>query len=653
MKASSTPSYPDWFAGPSRCRVEITSSRAHEQARPLIASPWKNLVDADIPLPEYPRPELSRPDWLCLNGSWDYAIRPSASKPMSMDSLVAERVPDRWDGTILVPFAVECALSGVGMALQPEQTLWYRRRVVVPADWSGRRLMLRFEAVDYLSAVYVDGVLVGTHRGGYLPFAFELPPTLGGVQEREIVVAVRDPSDAGFQQRGKQALNPAGILYTATSGIWQSVWLEPLPRGNAILEMRVDSLGESPGVSITVCTEHQAPFSLSVTLPDGDDLELCGVSGRPIEVLPPRPRLWSPDDPYLYRVCISVMADGTQAVVDSALSYFAIRSVELGPIPGAPIATMTAILLNGVPVFVHAPLDQGYWPESGMTPPTDEALIFDIEAMRDLGFNGLRKHVKIESRRFYWHADRLGMLVIQDAVSGGRNRAAGYLKVAAAMMLGIHRGDSSRRDLRLAGRHHAANREEFESDLTGMVEHLHNHPCIIMWTLFNESWGQFESLRLSKVLRRLDSSRLIDTVSGWHDQGAGDFRSRHTYMVALRRPPRGDGRPYFISEYGGYNLAIPGHMWDDEARFGYKFYDDETGLREGYADLIKKQLIPLVRNGLRAAVYTQVSDVEIESNGFYTYDRKVLKIDAGAVRMLNRELYDAFRWLSDTTDGPS
>jgi len=613
----------------------------------MIATRWGEAFNRSSPLPEYPRPLLVRRDWLCLNGPWDYSIRQSGARPC-----VADEIPAQFDGQIIVPYAVECALSGVCKPLQPDETLWYRRRVSLPAAWAGRRVRLHFEAVDYLAAVFVDGVPLGTHRGGYLPFSFDLPDANplpeSGLANREIVVAVRDPGDTGLQQRGKQALNPAGILYTATSGIWQTVWLEPLPVANAICGVRVDAGPDLRSISLVVETGHPSAVAISIAMPDGGRLDVSGISGVPMYVDLPDPRLWTPADPYLYGLTAAII-DGS-AVVDSVESYFALRTIDLSPTPDTVAGTAAGIgadgrpviRLNGKPVFLNAVLDQGYWPESGMTPPADDALIFDIESMKALGFNGLRKHVKIESRRFYWHADRLGMLIIQGAVSGGKNRAAGNLKVAAAMILGVHMEDHSPRALRLAGRSYKTDRDEFEADLWSMVDLLRNHPSVVMWAVFNESWGQFESLRIAGDLRVRDPTRLVDAVSGWHDQGGGDFRSRHTYLVKLRSPPRGDRRLYFVSEFGGYNLAVPGHMWDESRRFGYKFYSHAADLLAGYEKLIYDQLIPLVRSGLCAAVYTQVSDVEIESNGFYTYDRKVLKIDAAAVRVLNAELYAVF-----------
>ncbi len=613
----------------------------------LITTRWGEAFDRSSPLPEYPRPELVRSDWLCLNGPWDYAIRQSGAGPC-----VADQIPARFDGQIIVPFALECALSGVNKPLQPDETLWYHRRIDLPVAWAGRKVQLHFEAVDYLAAVFIDGVPLGTHRGAYLPFSFELPALedFAASGSHELVVAVRDPSDTGLQQRGKQALNPAGILYTATSGIWQTVWLEPLPAANAIHGVRADAGKDLRCVSLVVETGHPATVAVSIAMPDGGRLDVSGLSGVPMYVDLPDPRPWSPADPYLYGFTTAIIEGST--VVDSVESYFALRTIDLGTSSGMAAdagagkaigaGRSPVILLNGEPVFLNAVLDQGYWPESGMTPPADEALIFDIEAMKDLGFNTLRKHVKIESRRFYWHADRLGMMVMQDAVSGGKNRAAGTLKVAAAMIFGLHAKDRSRRALLDAGRALQADRDEFEADLGGMVDLLRNHPSIVMWSVFNESWGQFESLRIADDLRTCDATRLIDAVSGWHDQGGGNFRSRHTYLVKLRTPPRCDRRPYFVSEFGGYNLAVPGHMWDDSKRFGYRFYENAAELQIGYENLMRGQLVPLVCKGLRAAVYTQVSDVEIESNGFYTYDRKVLKIDAAAVRALNSDLYAAF-----------
>ena len=650
------------------------------EVRPKIESPWAAKINRDNPLPEYPRPGFVRKEWVSLNGPWDYAITPSSAETPPAEIHSGEQPPEQFDGTILVPYAPESALSGVGRALLPEEVLWYRRRASIPVLWKGRRVLLNFEAVDYSCAVFLNGRFAGGNRGGYLPFSIEIPAEeLSGSDGFEIMLAVRDPGDSSFQERGKQVLNPKGIYYTATSGIWQSVWLEPVAGENSIAGIDYKVLPDLSGVELTVNCVHPAEIRVAPE-ESGDSGSLFravrGVSGEAVVIRPETPRLWSPDDPFLYffraeiagpRKAAAGASTARGALRDSVVSYFALRNVVLerpgrgcaepaGKAEEEPaekstektavkingkLAKTPVIKINGKPVFLQALLDQGYWPESGLTPPAEEALLFDIESAKNLGFNALRKHVKIETRRFYYHADRLGMLIMQDAVSGGRNRA-GTLRTAVAMFLGIHSEDRSASAHIQAGRGEKQNREEFEAHLRGMVKHLKNHPSIIMWVPFNESWGQFDSRRICGELRKNNPDRLIDSVSGWYDQGSGDFRSRHTYIIPLFKPPRRDPRPYFISEYGGYNLSVKDHMWTETERFGYRFYKDPESLKEAYTRLIRKELIPLIRKGLRAAVYTQISDVEMESNGLFTYDRKVLKIEEEMVRSLNRELYAAF-----------
>lgn len=616
-----------------------------------LATRWAKDFDRGRPLPEHPRPALERPDWASLNGPWDYAIRPAAGSFASRglsDFPAGEAVPVSWDGKIVVPYAPECALSGVGRALSPDETLWYRRTVDVPASWAGRRIALRFEAVDYAAAVCVGGRFLGVHRGGYLPFAFDLPAGSAG-SEVEIVVAARDPTDAGMQQRGKQALKPAGLLYAATSGIWQSVWLEPLPTAAAIGAVRAEALPGLVGAVVTVELEASGgeagagiEVEVEVDLGDGRSAVVRGRPGEALRVDLPGARPWTPREPRLYPVVARTYAG---ALADEARSYLALRTVDLGPRPGAAGGANGAapvLRLNGEPFFLNGVLDQGYWPESGMTPPSDAALEFDVVSMKELGFNCLRKHVKVESRRYYWHADRLGMLVVQDAPSGGVNRAGGKARVAAAMLLGRSAEDRSARAAAAAGRADAANRAEFEAELRGMVGLLRFHPCIVAWTVFNESWGQFESERMEAVVRAVDPTRPVDAVSGWYDRGGGDFRSRHMYIFAMRRAGRRDRRCYLVSEYGGYNLAVPGRTWKPDERFGYRFYADADSLARAYAALMRGQVLPLVRRGLGGAVYTQLSDVEIETNGLFTYDREVLKIPAETIRGLNGEIERAF-----------
>ncbi|WIY81828.1 glycoside hydrolase family 2 TIM barrel-domain containing protein [Propionimicrobium sp. PCR01-08-3] len=592
-----------------------------------LRTPWADeALDAECPLANYPRPQLERSEWCCLNGTWEYAIRPS-----SVAQLLHERPPESYDGRIRVPFALETVASGVTRELLPSETLFYRRVIEFDEAWTSRRIALNFEAVDYRAAVWANGVLVGEHRGGYLPFSVELPATSEPV---EVVVGVRDPGPAGGQQYGKQALStPKEIWYTPTSGIWQTVWAEPLP-ANAITSVNTTSYAELGGFSVLVHTEEPCRLEVAVESPDGTQTIAHGRSGRPIEVALPYLRPWTPDDPYLYRVEVS-------NTDDKVTSWAGLRTVTLGRVKGQRRMDRPVILLNGEPLLLNAPLDQGYWPESGMTAPCDEALIFDLQQMKDLGFNGVRKHVKVESRRFYHHADRLGMLVIQDVVNGGRPRV-GIPRSRAVMALDLQTRDRSRRGLIAAGRGSQQNRDEFEADIAGMINVLRGHPSVAMWVIFNEGWGQYHTLRLERMVRKLDDTRLIDSASGWFDQRGGDFRSRHRYVLKLKRPPRRDRRPLLLSEFGGYSLSLEGHLWEGAGRFGYRFFDNSEQLSKALAKLYRDQLIPLAKHGLRGCVYTQVSDVEIETNGLLSYDRKVLKPDAEKLRALNTELYRAF-----------
>lgn len=590
-----------------------------------LRTPWASqAIGNPNPLPEYPRPMFERAEWLSLNGCWEYRVLPASG------ALVAEEPPTAFDGRITVPFAMETVASGVTRALAADETLFYRRRVELPAAWRGRRITLNFEAVDHECAVWVDGRCVGSHLGGYLPFSFDLPSHANPV---EIVVGVRDPGPAGGQQYGKQSNDPAGIWYTATSGIWQSVWLEPRP-DNAITAVHTVCPDRLDGLELRVETEQPCRVEVVVELPDGGNLSVGGQSGEVLRIRLPDPRLWTLDDPYRYR--LKVTAGG-----DDVRCWAGLRTVALGPIPGARRGQRPALLLNGRPVLLNAPLDQGYWPETGMTPPADEALVFDLQRLRELGFNGVRKHIKVESRRFYDHADRLGMLVIQDVVNGGRPRLS-VRQSRLAMALDVQLGDTSRRALVAAGRQHPENRERFEADLIGMVQLLACHPSVICWTIFNEAWGQYQTNRIEAMLRGVDPSRLIDAVSGWYDQGGGDFRSRHRYILKLRKPPRRDRRPFLLSEFGGYNLVIKGHQWEAEGHYGYGTLPDQPSYDAALEQLYRGQLLPLVVTGLRGCVYTQLSDVETETNGLFTYDRRVLKPDAEKLRSLNAELYAEF-----------
>lgn len=606
-----------------------------------LRTPWaQQAIGAAHPLPEYPRPMLQRSEWVSLNGPWEYAVVPDM-----VYALENQPPPTTYEATITVPFALETVASGVVRSLAADEYLVYRRIFTVPREWEGRRVAINFEAIDQAAVVWVNGDLRGSHDGGYEPFTVDAHDVTGDL---EIVVTVADSGPRSGRQYGKQSDAPAGIWYTATSGIWGSVWAEPLPH-NAITYLTTRTHADLGGFDVIVETERPTDVTVEVSSegerrPNSSSAwtsrhaqrlaSAQGSSAAPIAIRLENPRLWSPADPYRYELTI-------RTGDDEVCSRAAIRTVEIGAIPGASDSQRHAVLLNGEPIFLNTPLDQGYWPETGLTPPSDEALIFDLEQVKALGFNGVRKHLKIESRRFYEHADRLGMLVVQDIPNGGKPRAS-LNQSAAIQLLDIHLDDTSQRAHRAAGRGDAANRDAFERDLAALVKLLDPHPSVVVWTLFNEAWGQYDAQRLAAQLRALDTSRPIDATSGWYDVGAGDFRSRHRYKLRLKPPPKTDPRPYFLSEFGGHNLAIEGHMWEAPGKSGYVFHTGSDKLNAGLTSLWRDQLIPLVLHGLRGCVYTQVSDVETESNGLFTYDRQVLKPDAELMRELNAELLAAF-----------
>ena len=594
-----------------------------------LRTPWTPAVPC--PLPEYPRPQMSRPDWVNLNGPWQYAILP-----------VINPAPRSYDGNILVPYALESFLSGVQKPLLPDQKLWYRRTFPDPRpDFETSqdvrnpgRVLLHFGAVDYECQVWVNGIAVGDHRGGFLPFALDITAELKD-GENELVVSVWDPTDMGLQQRGKQVLHPKGIWYTPVSGIWQTVWLEGVPA------TYVETLKLTPDVkeqSLSVDVKIEGAVDAGAVRVEAKDFfngEVVAIGSGPVHepvmLVLPDPQLWSPQHPALYDLKVRLVQE--DQMLDEVGSYFAMREFGLAWDERGHLR----FTLNGEPLFLYGPLDQGYFPDGLYTPPSEEAMLFDIEYTQRIGCNMIRKHIKVEPLRWYYHCDRLGMIVWQDMPNGGL--IDGEVVATLSLILGFYRNDTRR--LSRFGRADVANRAEYRAELQAMIDHLYNVASIAVWVPFNESWGQFHSKEVAKWVKIYDPTRLVDHASGWFDQGGGDFQSKHIYFKKLKHP-KPDRRAFIISEFGGYSLKIPGHVWDEDKKFGYRFYDTPEALTEAYLALIEDELKPLISQGLTAAVYTETTDVEIEINGFLTYDRKIEKMDAKTLRQAHESLINGY-----------
>lgn len=563
---------------------------------------WAAQVDPTAAHPEYPRPQLVRENWTNLNGLWDYAIRPKG-----------EDRPGEFDGKILVPFPVESALSGVKKPVSPEQKLWYRRTFELAKPAEGTRLLLHFGAVDWETTVYVNGAKVGEHKGGFDPFTFDVTDALdANSQEQEIVVSVWDPTDSASQPRGKQVLKPGGIFYTANTGIWQTVWLEPVP------SRRIESLKIVPDIDagevrVAARLSTDDPASpVRVAVLDGDKVigEAVGRPNSAIAVKIADQKLWSPSNPFLYDLKVSI--DG-----DEVGSYFGMRKIALGK----DEAGVNRLLLNGEPLFQYGPLDQGWWPDGLYTAPTDEALKFDVEETKRLGFNMIRKHVKVEPARWYYHCDKLGILVWQDMPSANNE------------------DDESR--------------ERFEVEYERMIDFLHNHPSIVMWVPFNEAWGQYDTERVVAWTKKHDPTRLVNNASGWTDKFVGDVNDMHNYP-GPGTPPLEPERAAVLGEFGGLGLPLKGHLEFDKDNWGYRTYQDKASLTKAYLELIARLRV-LAATGLCAGVYTQTTDVEVEVNGLLTYDREVLKLPAEEIASAHAALYKPAkaRFLTETAQTAS
>lgn len=600
--------------------------------RPLatLKTPWAKDVDPETPWPEYPRPQLVRQDWLNLNGQWDYAIKGDGGpwtegrvENAKFDPLLKldREQPKKWDGQITVPYCVESSLSGVRRLVRPDQILWYRRTFELPESWGDRRVLLHFEAVDWHTIVWVNGKRVGEHEGGYDPFSFDITEQLTEGDAQQVTLAVWDPTNFGDQPVGKQALPELrrGFRYTPTTGIWQTVWLEPVAETSIERlkltpdvdrsQLKLEALlrGEASGVRLRV-----------EVMSNGKKVTTVEASAaEPMSLDIPQPQLWTPTSPHLYDLRATLLQG--EKLLDEVESYFGMRKVSLGRDEDG----INRIMLNDKFIFQYGPLDQGYWPDGILTPTTDDAAAHDVRYLKEIGCNMVRVHIKVHPRRWYYHCDRLGLIVWQD--------------VPCTRKFDSKITEESAR--------------QFETEMRRMMDQLHNHPSVYQWILFNEAWGQYDTERLTEWMMGYDPSRLVTNASGWHDRDVGHIRDIHDYSFYVSVTPADmeEDRAVLLGEFGGFNVPTPGHMWhpDQEVKprsdplreGGRERYADGESFYRNYARWIESWRPLIGRDGLCAGVYTQISDVEHEPNGYLTYDRRLSKVAPSKLRKLHARLY--------------
>jgi beta-galactosidase/beta-glucuronidase len=577
-----------------------------------ITTPWAEKVNPANPLPEYPRPQLVRNEWTNLNGLWHYAILPKEE----------QAIPANAQGTILVPFAVESALSGVGKTVGKDSVLWYKRSVSIP-NTKSKNLLLHFGAVDWLCTVFVNGKEVGSHQGGYDPFSIDITKALKKGSRQDIAIRVWDPSNDGPQPRGKQVKKPEGIWYTPVTGIWQTVWLEAVPKTYIASTKQTPDVDQKSVKAEAIVENAQPGDQVVITAWDGATkiAEQTVVANSEVSLSIADPKLWSPETPYLYDLKYSIVRKGK--VVDEVKSYFAMRKISMQPDKNG----IQRMLLNNQFVFQYGPLDQGWWPDGLYTAPTDEALKFDIEKTKEMGFNMIRKHVKVEPARWYRYCDSLGILVWQDMPSGDlgnrwESRPGVYGRAT----------DKDRTE---------ESEKIYRTEWNEIMQDLYNFPSIVIWVPFNEAWGQFKTKEIVNWTIQKDPSRLVNTASGGNFEDAGPIIDLHNYPEPLMPDPVlfGKTRILVLGEFGGLGLPIENHTWQEKNNWGYQSFKSRDELLERYSEFINR--IPnLISKGLSAAVYTQTTDVEIETNGLMTYDRKEIKMPVEKLRELHDKLYN-------------
>jgi hypothetical protein len=573
---------------------------------------WGEQVTPENAWRQYPRPQMVRSEWMNLNGLWDYAILPKDAQE-----------PKKFDGKILVPFCAESSLSGVGKIVKPDQHLWYNTAFEIPAAWSGKKVLLHFDAVDWETNAWLNGKKIGVHKGGSDPFTFDITPYLKkGAQK--LVLSVWDPTDTGTQSRGKQVLEPKGIWYTPVTGIWQTVWLEPvgkthissvvpqsdIDQGTVTIHNHLNGATGKEKVVVKVLKDNQVVA------------EKTASAGAPVEVSIPDADLWTPYDPSLYHLEVE-LTDGRRTL-DKVKSYFAMRKISMAK----DVYGFERLKLNNDFLFQYGTLDQGWWPDGLLTPPSDAAMRYDMDILKDMGFNMLRKHIKVEPSRYYYYADSLGLLIWQDMVSGFNTTQRETQHVKATATEDWNRPKESA--------------VQFEAEWKSIMDHLRFFPSIVVWVVFNEGWGQYETERVVEWTRQYDKTRIINGVSGWTDRGVGDMNDAHQYPGPAMEPAeQNPGRVIVLGEFGGLGLPLEEHLWNPKMRnWGYRTYHTSEKLITEYTRLMHN-LYPMKHRGLAAAIYTQTTDVEGEVNGLITYDRKSVKFDPALMRMLHKPLYDA------------
>ena len=570
-----------------------------------IKTSWGEQLDPKNVLPEYPRPIMERNDWKNLNGLWKYAITKKG-----------DPTPAAYQGDILVPFAVESSLSGVGKMINEKEELWYQRTFDIPSAWRGKQILLHFGAVDWKAEVWVNDVKVGEHTGGFTPFYFDITSVLNK-GNNDLVVKVWDPSDRGEQPRGKQIANPHGIWYTPVTGIWQTVWLEPVAT-QYITNLKTTPDIDNNSVKVEVAANTTSADKVEVKVFDGKNLVAKGaaLNGVPVELaMPANAKLWSPDSPFLYNMEVTLYKDGK--AIDQVKSYTAMRKFSIRKGQNG----ITRLQLNNKDYFQFGPLDQGWWPDGLYTAPTDEALVYDLKKTKDFGYNMVRKHVKVEPARWYTHCDQLGLIVWQDMPNGGPSpqwQARNYF--------------NGREVIRSA-----ASEANYRKEWKEIIDCLYSYPSIAVWVPFNEAWGQFKTPEIVAWTKEYDPSRLVNPASGGNHYTCGDILDLHHYPgpnMFLYDPRRAT----VLGEYGGIGLVVEGNTWvNDKKNWGYVKFNTSDEVTNEYIKY-GKHLLELIRKGFSAAVYTQTTDVEGEINGLMTYDRKVIKMNEAKVREINQQI---------------